>query len=67
GIGRNEKDIFLGMRDGIAHYNGENTIYLYRTTENIFVRKGILFEKEVFFLGRDINGNNLIFHGKLNE
>ncbi|MCZ2223311.1 MAG: hypothetical protein LC122_06740 [Chitinophagales bacterium] len=67
GIGRNEQDVFLGMRDGIAHYNGENTIYLYQTTGNVFVRKGILFEKEVFFLGRDTNGNNLIFHGKLNK
>jgi len=67
GIGRNVKDIFLGMRDGIAHYNGENTIYLYQSSENVFVRLGIIFEKEVFFLGRDVNGNNLIFHGKLNE
>lgn len=67
GVGRNEKDIFLGMRDGIAHYNGENTIYLYQTSGNVFVRKGILFEKDVFFLGRDANGNNLIFHGTLAE
>ncbi len=65
GIGRNEKDVFLGMLDGIAHYNGENTIYLYQTIDKSFVRKGIIFEKEVFFLGRDTNGNNLIFHGKL--
>ena len=67
GIGRNEKDIFLGMRDGIAHYNGENTVYLFQTKDNVFVRKGVVFNKDVFFLGRDINGNNLIFHGKLNE
>lgn len=67
GWGRNEKDIFLGMRDGVVHYNGENTIYLYQTPENVFVREGIVFEKEVFFVGRDSNGNNLIFQGKLNE
>ena len=67
GIGRNEKDIFLGMRDGIAHYNGENTVYLYQTFGNVFVRKGIVFEKDVFFLGRDVNGNNFIFHGTLKE
>ena len=67
GWGRNEKDIFLGLRDGIAHYNGDNTIYLYQTPENVFVRAGIIFESEVFFIGRDVNGNNLIFHGKLNE
>ncbi len=65
GIGRNEKDIFLGMRDGIAHYNGENTVYLYQTKDNVYVRKGIVFENDVFFLGRDINGNNFIFHGML--
>lgn len=67
GWGRNEKDIFLGMRDGIAHYNGENTVYLYQSTENILVREGIVFESDVFFVGRDSNGNNLMIHGKLNE
>lgn len=66
GWGRNEKDIFLGMRDGVAHYNGENTVYLYKSTENIFVREGIVFEKEVFFIGSDSYGNNLIIHGMLN-
>lgn len=65
GWGRNIKDIFLGMRDGVAHYNGENTVYLYQSTENIFVREGIVFDSEVFFIGRDSNGNNLMIHGKL--
>lgn len=65
GWGRNEKDIFLGMRDGIAHYNGENTVYLYQSNENIRVREGIVFESDVFFIGRDANGNNLMIHGKL--
>jgi len=67
GWGRNEKDIFIGMRDGVAHYNGENTVYLFQSTENIFVREGIVFESEIFFIGRDSNGNNLMIHGKLNE
>jgi hypothetical protein len=66
GWGRNQKDIFLGMRDGIAHYNGENTVHLYQSNENIFVRKGIIFKSEVFFIGRT-NGNNLMIHGKLKE
>lgn len=66
GWGRNEKDVFLGMRDGIAHYNGKNTVYLYQAAENIFVREGIVFDNEVFFIGRT-NGNNLMIHGKLNE
>jgi len=65
--GRSTKDIFLGMRDGIAHYNGENTVYLYQTPNNVFVRAGMVFENEVFFIGRDSYGNNLMFHGKLND
>ena len=67
GIGRNKKDVFLFMTDGIIHYNGVDAVYLYQTINKSFISKGILFEKEVFFLGRDTNGNNLIFHGKLNE
>jgi hypothetical protein len=67
GAGRNKKDVFLFMTDGIMHYNGEDAAYLYQTIDKSFVSKAIIFEKEVFFLGRDINGNNLIFHGKLNE
>jgi len=67
GFGRNTKDIFLGMRDGIAHYNGEDTKYLIKTNNNVWIRNGIIFEKEVFFVGRDVNGNNLMFHGKLKE
>ena len=66
GWGRSIKDIFLGMRDGIAHYNGENTVYLYQTPNNVFIREGIVFENEIFFIGRDSYGNNLMFHGKLN-
>ena len=53
------------MRDGIAHYNGENTEYLFKTQDNIYVRTGIAFEKDVFFVGMDMKGNNLIIHGKL--
>jgi hypothetical protein len=67
GIGRNKKDIFLFMTDGIMHYNGEDAVYLYQTINKSFVSKGILFDKEVFFLGRDTNGNNLMFHGKLKD
>ena len=67
GFGRNTKDVFLGMLDGIAHYNGENTEYLVKTVNNVWIRNGIIFEKDVFFVGRDVNGNNLIFHGKLKE
>jgi hypothetical protein len=67
GFGRSVKDVFLGMRNGIAHYNGTNTEYLIKTEENTFVRTGIIFAKDVFMMGRDQKGNNLIYHGKLNE
>jgi hypothetical protein len=38
------------MRDGVAHYNGENTEYVYQSEINIFARKGIVFDNHVFLL-----------------
>jgi hypothetical protein len=67
GFGRSTKDIFLGMQNGIAHYNSEDTENLVKTNENVWIRSGVVFEKDVFMMGRDSNGNNLIYHGKLNE
>ena len=68
GIGRNKKDIFLFMTDGIMHYNGEDAVYLYQTIDKSFVSKGILFEEEVYFLAYDVNKSlNLIIRGKLEE
>ncbi|MBX2977492.1 MAG: hypothetical protein KF721_15305 [Ignavibacteriaceae bacterium] len=68
--GRNEKDFFVGMIDGLAHFNGENVEYLIRF-ENDFTSistKPLIFEKEVFFPVNDyINGYNLVFHGKLKD
>ena len=66
-FGRNKKDIFLRMLDGIAHYNGNDIEYLYRFSGNISITDAFLFDKEVFFLALDLtNGNDLIFRGKLN-
>ncbi len=67
GWGRNDKDIFLGMADGIAHYNGENTVYLYQTPNKTFYRHGLIFEDYVFFIGQDLFGNNIILMGKIPE
>jgi len=67
GVGRNINDIFLGMRDGIVHYNGENSIYLFKTSEDIYVRRGCIFEKDVYFLASASGGNTLIIHGTLNS
>lgn len=66
-FGRNEKDIFLRMEDGIAHYNGNDIEYLYKFQSKISIVDGIVFEKDVFFLGRDYNlGINVVLKGKIN-
>jgi hypothetical protein len=66
-FGRTEKDIFLIMAYGIAHYNGVDIKYLYKNFNKIHILDALIFEKEVFFLVVDptINGN-LIIHGELN-
>ena len=66
--GRNDKDIFLIMNDGIAHYNGSNIEYIYRYN-NIMIVGSIVFDKQVFFIGSDRTqgGRNLIITGKLAE
>ena len=65
--GRNEKDIFLRMYDGIAHYNGTDIKYLYSFRQGISISDAMLFEKDVFFLAYDFNnGLNLTIRGKIN-
>ena len=66
--GRNEKDIFLFMTDGLAHYNGTDLQYLFTITKNpTQIFGAVIFEKEVFFLVYESPTNlNLIYHGKLN-
>ncbi|HJZ23199.1 MAG TPA: hypothetical protein VJ201_01980 [Candidatus Babeliales bacterium] len=65
--GRNEKDMFIIMRDGLAHYNGTNIEYLYQfsnTWMNLF--KPLIFEKEIFFPIEDnLNNYKGILHGVL--
>jgi len=66
--GRNEVDIFLRMRDGIAHYNGEDIEYLYHFPRNsINLHNAFLFEKEVFFYGLTSDFKNIVLHGRLEE
>jgi len=65
--GRNSKDIFMFMTDGLVHYNGSDMIYLQhfdKPRTQIF--GAALFEKEVFFLVSEGQTNlNLIYHGVL--
>ena len=66
--GRNEFDIFLRMRDGIAHYNGEDIEYLYHFPRgSINLYNAFLFEKEVFFYGLSNDFKDIMLHGKLKE
>jgi hypothetical protein len=66
-FGRNKNDIFLGMRDGIAHYNGENTEYVYQSDTNIFARWGIVFDDHVFFIGTDPSEKSFVIRGIRND
>lgn len=69
--GRNTKDIFLLMTDGLAHYNGTDIEYLfYFTLANekpwTQIYGAALFEKDVFFLVDEApSGLSLVYHGKL--
>jgi hypothetical protein len=67
--GRNEKDLFLRMKDGIAHHNGVDIEYLYNfPLYSINLNKeSVLFEKEVFFCGLSQDFKNLVLHGRLKE
>ncbi len=65
--GRNEKDIFLIMKDGIAHYNGVNIEYIF-IKGNIQVVGSMILEKQIFFIAFDRiqEGRNFVIRGKLN-
>ena len=67
--GRNSKDIFLEMTDGLAHYNGSNIEYLFHYNQsNVSIFGAALFESEVFFLVNEFEtGISLIYHGRINE
>ncbi|MFZ2325024.1 MAG: hypothetical protein WAV89_15185 [Ignavibacteriaceae bacterium] len=67
--GRNTKDIFLLMIDGLAHYNGTDVEYLFyfNQTPRTQIYGAALFEKDVFFLVDETNTSlSLVYHGKLN-
>jgi hypothetical protein len=70
-FGRNPKDIFVSMRDGLAHYNGNDIQYVFKYP-NIYHKivggEPLLFEKDVFCGFFDMaNNKNLILRGKLKE
>lgn len=67
--GRNSRDIFLFMTDGLVHYNGSSQEYLLhfkKPRTQLF--EAVLFASEVFFLVYESETHlNLIYHGKLKE
>ncbi|MEW6195788.1 MAG: hypothetical protein AB1521_11595 [Bacteroidota bacterium] len=65
--GRNEKDIFISMTDGIAHYSGADLQYLYHYTGNRHTALGgVILTKDIFFLTRDYNNySNIVMRGVL--
>ena len=66
--GRHSMDIFILMTDGLAHYNGDNIVYLfYFNNPRTQIFRAAIFDKEVFFLvDESPTGLSLIYHGKLN-
>jgi ssDNA-specific exonuclease RecJ len=62
-FGRNIKDTFVRMEDGIAHFNGSDIQYLIKTNDNK-PSEGIVFDETVFFLSNNFNnGLNMIYRG----
>jgi len=64
--GRNENDIFFRMLDGIVHYNGITSEYIYKFNTSVSISDAIIFKNTVYFIATDFNNNNnLIFKGVL--
>jgi len=63
--GRSESDFFILSYSGIGHYNGSDYQTIYKTNLHFF--GGYVFEKEVFFITKDMNktGYNIVIHGVL--
>lgn len=69
-FGRSEKDFFVNMIDGLAHYNGTNIEYLYRFKYpfTYLLHEPFISENEVFYILYEAPTKlNLILHGKLKE
>lgn len=67
--GRNAMDMFLRMKDGLAHFDGMNIEYLYDFSKNSISlnANAVLFAEEVFFCALSKDFKNLILHGMLDE
>ncbi len=65
-LGRSEKDFFGAGYEGIMHYNGTDLAIVYPAHLNI--APGLIFEKDVFFIGWDSGKQlNIMIRGTLKE
>jgi hypothetical protein len=67
--GRNSKDIFLLMTDGLAHFNGIDLEYLFyfNVTPATQIYGAALFKNDAYFLVYEYKTRQkLVYHGKLN-
>ncbi len=63
--GRNERDIFLSMWDGVAHYNGENIEYIFKEN-HLMLRDIKVLENKVYLLFNDLGKDlSIIYRGTL--
>ena len=66
--GRNTKDIFLMMVDGLAHCDGTDIQYVFRYGLGTQVFGAALFDQDVFFLIYESQtGLSLVYHGTLKK
>lgn len=65
--GRNRNDIFIRMKDGIAHYNGTDWQYLFKSQEPMGLSPNSLVLEKDFFIPAKLlkTGANIIYHGTL--
>ncbi|MGE5497229.1 MAG: hypothetical protein ACM3Q2_04130 [Syntrophothermus sp.] len=67
--GRNAKDLFILLENGIAHYNGKDVAFLYKfNNSDFYVNDTFCFQNSIYLLAYDYATNfNIILKGKLNN
>lgn len=65
--GRNRDDIFIRMQDGLAHYNGTDRQYLFKSSAAIMLSpNSAVFSNVIFIPGQlRTTGYSIIYNGKL--
>jgi hypothetical protein len=66
-FGRNEKDLFIAVKDGIMHYNGTDTQYVLRYPKQLVYLDAVVLEKDIFILTTPNYYNAIIYHGTLKD